>query len=436
MAGSYIQAQEIDFDSLLIREVAVENPTYMPVIGVTTGTLFFFGDVTNSYSTPFSNTYGFRINVSTPPFDRERTFLVNFYLLTGKLTGNERSLTDPDRNLNFKSSLTAFGINLEYGFGHLFKDRSPILQPFVSLGFQPFMFSAKGDLLRPEGTYNYWSDGTIRDVPENDPNLVGNQVLARDWIYETDLRDADLYGLGRYSQFSFAIPVDAGVDFNVSQRLKFRLGTSFHFSFTDLIDNVSSEGTGITGNKANDHYMFSYVGLKFDLFSEPKTRTEELLFAELDDFDYMMFDDDDGDGVLNGSDDCPETPAGVPVDTLGCPFDTDLDGVPDYLDQEESPSGAIVDANGVEMSEDDLISLLAIREAVPRSELGLYIAAQQTTRQMTMADLDEKFHVLDTDSDGYLSFDELLLSIDDFFDYRSFMNTEEVYMVINFFFAQ
>ena len=53
-----------------------------------------------------------------------------------------------------------------------------------------------------------------------------------------------------------------------------------------------------------------------------------------------------------------------------------------------------------------------------------------------MADLDEKYHVLDSDSDGYLSFSELLISIDEFFDYQSFMDTDEVYMIINFFFAQ
>ena len=55
---------------------------------------------------------------------------------------------------------------------------------------------------------------------------------------------------------------------------------------------------------------------------------------------------------------------------------------------------------------------------------------------MSFADLPEKFHVLDTNGDGYLSFDELLVAINDFFDYRSFMDTQDVYQVINFFFAQ
>ncbi len=429
-------SQEIDFDSLLIREVTVENPTYMPVIGLAAGTMHFFGDVNNSFNTPFTDKYGFRINVSSPPFDRKRTFVVNFFLLYGEVTGNERSLSDVERNLNFNSNITAFGVNLEYNFGHLIKRESPVVKPFLSVGFEPFMFSAKGDLYRGMDAYHYWSDGTIRDMPQEDPKNVFNRVLMRDWIYETDLREADLYGLGNYSQFSFAVPFDAGIDFNVSSRLKFRLGTSFHLSFTDLIDNVSSEGQGIVGNKANDHLMFTYLSLHLDLFSEPKTRIEELLFAELDDFDYLLFDDDDNDGVLNGSDECPETPAGAEVDTLGCPLDFDEDGVPDYLDREDSPPGAIVDDNGVEIGEDELIRLLATPDAVPRCDLALYIARHEAQQRMTLADLPEKFHVLDGDQDGYLSFDELLLAIDDFFDYQSFMDTEEVYRVINFFFAQ
>lgn len=434
--GQALHAQEIDFDSLLIREVTVENPTYMPVIGFGGGTMHFFGDVTNAYATPFSTKYGMRVNVSSPPFDKKRTFLVNFFLLIGEVTGNERSLTEPERNLNFKSNITAFGINLEYNFGHLIRKEAPVLKPFVSAGFEPFMFSAKGDLYTGSVPYHYWSDGTIRDIPESSGNLLGNEVLVRDWTFETDLRDEDLYGLGNYSQFSFAIPIDAGLDFNVSSRMKFRLGTSFHFSFTDLIDNVSSEGEGIVGNKAKDHFMFTYLSLHLDLFSEPKTRTEELLFAELDDFDYLMFEDDDNDGVLNLADECPETPAGVEVDTLGCPLDFDRDGVPDYMDREDSPPGAIVDSNGVEYDEDELIRLLAIREAIPRNQLPLYMATGQEQQRMTLADLPEKFHVLDIDGDTYLSFDELLLAIDNFFDYQSFMNTEEVYRVINFFFAQ
>ncbi len=432
-----INAQDIDFDSLLIREVEVKNPTYMPVIGFGTGTMHFFGEVKNSYATPLTSQYGFKVNVSTPPFDRRRTFLVNFYLMQGNVTGNERSITNPDRNLNFSSSLTAFGINLEYNFGHLFKKENRILTPFVSLGFAPFLFSAKGDLSAEDIPYYYWSDGTIRDIDESSRFKVFNEVLMRDWEYETDLREADLYGLGNYSQFSFAIPVDLGVDFNVSDRIKMRLGTSLHISFTDNIDNVSWEGEGITGKTGNDHFALTYISMHVDLFSKPDVITEELLFAELDDFDYMMLEDEDGDGVLDVADMCLETPYGVEVDTNGCPYDDDMDAIPNYLDDEkDSRRNAIVDDRGVEMSEDELLALLGPREAVPRSELGLYLSDEKERERMTLDEMPEKFQVLDRDGDSYINFDELLIAIDDFFDFQSFMETDEVYDVINLFFAQ
>ena len=431
-----MNAQEIDFDSLLIRRVEVENPTYMPVIGLAFGTMHFFGDVQNNFPTPLSDRSGFKVNVSSPPFDRQRTFVVNFSLLFSEVTGNERSHVDLDRNLNFHSTINAFGVGVEYNFGHLIKSEAPVLKPFVSIGFEPFLFSAKGDLWRGNVKYHYWSDGTIRNIPEAEGGARPSEVISRDWDFETDLREADLYGLGNYRQFSFAIPIDLGLDFNISERMKMRMGTSFHLTFTDLIDNVSWEGEGVTANKANDHFAFTYLGIHLDLFSEPKVRTEELLFAELDDFDYLMFEDEDGDGIVDGVDECPGTPEGVEVDSAGCPLDYDRDGVPDYMDDEDSAPGAIVNDKGVEMTENELENLLSTPDAIPRNELDLYLVPTEQRERMTFDQLDEKFHVLDTDGDQYLSFDELLLAIDDFFDFKSFMVTDEVYEVINFFFAQ
>jgi len=429
-------AQEIDYDSLLIRRVEVENPTYMPVIGVAYGTMHFFGDVKNNFPTPLSDRTGLKVNISSPPFDRQKTFVVNFSLLFAEVTGNERSYVNLDRNLNFHSTISAFGVGVEYNFGHLYKKENPVLNPFVSVGFEPFLFRAKGDLWKGDVAYHYWSDGTIRNIPEADGSTMQSEVLMRDWDYETDLREADLYGLGNYRQFSFALPIDFGLDFNISERMKMRLGTTYYLTFTDLIDNVSPEGEGVTANPANDHFAFTYVGLHLDLFSKSRVRREELLFAELDEFDYLMFEDEDDDGIVDGIDECPRTPQGVEVDSTGCPLDYDLDGVPDYQDEEISFPRAIVNERGVEMSDDELEKLLATPEAIPRKELDLYLVPFKQRERMTFDQLDEKFHVLDLNGDKDLSFDELLLAIDDFFDFRSFMVTDEVYEVINFFFAQ
>jgi outer membrane protein OmpA-like peptidoglycan-associated protein len=57
--------------------------------------------------------------------------------------------------------------------------------------------------------------------------------------------------------------------------------------------------------------------------------------------------DADRDGVGDGRDRCPDTPAGALVDSHGCPTDADGDGVFDGLDQCASTmKGATVDAHG------------------------------------------------------------------------------------------
>jgi hypothetical protein len=434
---SFASAQEEDIDSLLRKEIIVGNPVYKPVIGFGAGIINFYGDVRNNFFNPMIGNYAFKVNVSTF-IDRQQCFLGNFFFLTGNMTGNERSYEDLDRNLNFRSNMITFGINMEYNFGHVFKNDQLVFKPFLSAGIENITFSSKGDLFDAEGNrYYYWSDGSIRNIDESYKNIMPNKVLYRDWNFETDLREQDLYGLGNYSQNTFAVPLDIGFDFRVGERVKMRLATSFHFTFTDLIDNVSWQGEGITGNKRNDHFSFTYLTMHLDLFSQPKVIVEELMFAELDDFDYTMFEDEDGDGVIDATDDCPKTPAGVEVDTLGCPYDDDDDGVPNFLDDErDTPSGSFVDDHGVTLSEEELTDMLMNKEAIPRRELPLYLASLQSGERLSLTDMPEKFHSLDNDGDNYLSFDELLMAIDDFFDYRSELVTDEVYQVINFFFAQ
>jgi OOP family OmpA-OmpF porin len=63
--------------------------------------------------------------------------------------------------------------------------------------------------------------------------------------------------------------------------------------------------------------------------------------------------DDDGDGVPNSLDKCPNTPAGTKVNADGCPLDSDGDGVPDDMDEcPNTPAGAKVLANGCALSGD------------------------------------------------------------------------------------
>lgn len=431
---SYAQDDEF-YEDLLREEVEVENPVYKPVLGFGTGIITHFGDVKNNYNNPLIGRPSFKVNISTF-IDNKHYFKGNFFLIYGNLTGNERSVTDLARNLNFSTDIIDFGINLNYDFRHFIKGNK-LIRPFVSIGIENMQFNSKTDLRDGQGReYHYWPDGTIRNVPAGDPNSI---LLSRDFNYETDLREQDYYGLGNYNQNTFAIPLDAGFDFYAGNRVMLRLGTSLHYTFTDAIDNVSYKNkTGVIGDKKNDMFMFNYISLHLDLFSESKVKIVEKLFADVD-FDYTMYGDEDLDRVYDGWDKCPETPRGVPVDTLGCPLDGDRDGVPDYKDLEKSTRfGAYVNDSGQELSDEDIIAMNNTSDAVKRDEVDLYVLknlAHSTNRHNNIP-IPNKFKSLDIDGDNYISFEEVLSAIDEFFDFESDLSTDDIYELNDFFFSQ
>ncbi len=81
--------------------------------------------------------------------------------------------------------------------------------------------------------------------------------------------------------------------------------------------------------------------------------------------------DSDNDGVADYLDKCPDTPAGAKVDSNGCPLDSDRDGVPDYLDKcPDTPGGAQVDKNGCVESITLKVHFDAAKSIVKKEYLG------------------------------------------------------------------
>jgi hypothetical protein len=225
----------------------------------------------------------------------------------------------------------------------------------------------------------------------------------------------------------------------------FRLATSYHFTFSDVIDHVSSKNDPaisnevVVGDKRFDDFMYTYVSLHLDLFSSKKTLAVQRLFADVD-LDLTLIGDEDNDGYMDGWDQCPGTPFGIETDTTGCPLDDDYDGVPNYLDDEPlSRYGAYVDERGVEISEENLILKLDMSTAVAREEVELYLRTPSSYSRyegITYDEIPEKFVKVDADGDGYISFDEILDEIDNYFDFESDLESEDIYELNNFFFSQ
>lgn len=122
------------------------------------------------------------------------------------------------------------------------------------------------------------------------------------------------------------------------------------------MDNHGRENAGVhVGDKSAFYDGVFNIGLLMPLGSvtpaaEPAPAVEEAAVVE----PVAPVDgDDDGDGVANSADKCPNTPAGTKVNTEGCPLDTDGDGVNDDIDEcPNTPAGAKVLANGCALAGD------------------------------------------------------------------------------------
>lgn len=336
-AISYAHGQ----DSFASKEVK-------PSLGLGVGVFNYYGDV-NSIGNHSSlmNQFAYEFHVDRKLSDYSD---LGFSFLTGTIIGNERS---PDRNLNFRTDIYSISVYGSFNLDYIL-NWSDVINPYVTIGFESFEYNNKGDLVDANGSlYYYWNDGTIRTIPQNSPLSNQASLMQRDYKYETDLRAADLDGFGKYPQLAIAIPIGLGVNLNVSDRLSFKVNSTFHYTFTDLIDNVSKDGTGIRkGNSLNDYFTYNSISLHYDLLSSPpKNSSKDFSFP---DYFNVEIEDEDGDGVFDAIDICQFTPPGVEVDEDGCPLDDDQDGVPNHMDQESSTSDtSFVNAQGKTLTDED-----------------------------------------------------------------------------------
>ncbi len=139
----------------------------------------------------------------------------------------------------------------------------------------------------------------------------------------------------------------AGIAFKLGKRVNLAIEDRVTFIKDDLLDGQQWQEHPLSDpaqTRDFDSYNYASIGLNFNIGSrsvEPLWWINPLDYAysEINNPKHMklpkpVFDDEDGDGIVDQLDKCPGTPAGVKVDSHGCPLDTDGDGVPDYKDKE------------------------------------------------------------------------------------------------------
>lgn len=326
-------------------------PVFKPKIALGTGMLSFFGDLYGKhYQAPWTSRVGFDLNIS---HRLNRYLQINFNVLFGKLGAFENL---PNRHENFQSEIRAGGLNLMYDFGNFIPDQYKI-RPWISAGVTGFEFLSKTDLLDRNGEkYYYWSDGSIKNMAEGSAGSQNAKDLVRDYVYETDIRERNIDGFGKYPERSFAFPLGFGALMQITPRFDIKLGVQYFLTTTDYVDGISNKSIGDRqGTKSKDKFVYTSFALQYDLVVDRKPKDTLMDAYNQGDVDWLAIDnaDYDKDGVKDFDDQCQGTPPGVKVDKNGCPLDDDNDGVPNYMDDENpSPKGVAVNMYGVALTDE------------------------------------------------------------------------------------
>jgi outer membrane protein OmpA-like peptidoglycan-associated protein len=152
---------------------------------------------------------------------------------------------------------------------------------------------------------------------------------------------------GRERTYRTILTAGLGIQFKLGRRVSLSIEDKWSYTNDDLVDGQRWQEwpqPGYGGSAmTRDFDTWNYLSLGLNIHLGGRS-VEPLWWMNPLDYGYTEMKrprpggncdmDTDGDGVSDCFDRCPDTPAGVAVDTHGCPVDTDGDGVPDFKDKQ------------------------------------------------------------------------------------------------------
>ncbi|MBL7772643.1 MAG: hypothetical protein JNM95_07275 [Chitinophagaceae bacterium] len=188
---------------------------------------------------------------------------------------------------------------------------------------------------------NWWN--TYRTRKQKNTDL--KQLF--DGKYETRAeRHDNRPWFGKERTYRTILTVGLGIQFKLGRKVSLAIEDKWSYTNDDLVDGQRWQEWpqpgygGAAMTRDFDTYNYLSIGLNLHLGGKS---VEPLWWMNPLDYGYTNMHkpvsndcstDQDGDGVSDCFDRCPDTPAGVAVDTHGCPLDTDGDGVPDFKDKQ------------------------------------------------------------------------------------------------------
>ena len=242
----------------------------------------------------------------------------------------ESPLYPTPNGLLFRSSIKSGGITFNYNFNQLLK-KGHILEPYIHLGIESIEYNSEIDT---DGDDIFDSDESI--LYGDNPPINKNNVEK--------------------SNVALGIPFEIGAHVHIGNKIKFRVGSAIHFTSTDYMDGINNSGNFPLGF-GKDNLLFTHIAVAYDFNAKKEEPPLDPLMDEIS-MNLLLQDtiDSDGDSIVDHIDFCAKTPPNTPVDQFGCPLDDDIDGVMNSKDKELLTfEGAIVNEDGVTMTEDDFI---------------------------------------------------------------------------------
>src|SRR5690606_1371253 len=271
-----------------------------------------------------------------------------------------------------------------------------------------------------ETNYLYtWTDGTLRNIPQDPTTAYQSEVVYRDYNYETSFVSKNSVS---FSPLILAIPLEIGAEFMLSPQVKMNVGYQYHISCSNQLDNISKKNelyTEIPNKKSYalpDGFSYAYASISITINNKAYD-----MYADSLPYNALEYNtwDADNDGVPETLDKCPYTPQGVKVDAYGCPTDSDKDGIPDFKDIEQKPCNFYCNEQGKNMLREEIISRMKTENPILQNEIYRYYPALLnggTVYRQFYKKIPQKFRSIDLDKNQYIDIEELLYGIDSFFD--------------------
>ncbi len=273
-------------------------------VGGGVGSLTYYGDLSDKFVNANLQELGYHAYAERLIAKRSGIYL-RLESVNGHIIGSDRAPKGWingsgeyfDRALNFRTNIHDVNTSMVFYLGSFKKrERAPFLNAYVRAGIGVGYFDVYGDLKDTDGNfYNYWSDGTLRSLSENDPNANNAVEVTRDYDFETNLRELDIEQSN--SRFKWQIPVGLGVKMRLGDVVSLVLDAQYTYSMTDYLDNVgdkkasstlsdptalyAADPAGYIGDRARniksstgmkDSYLYVSAGLTFNVGDHSKAK--------------------------------------------------------------------------------------------------------------------------------------------------------------------